>query len=184
MSKELNIVLGVMVWIVVPLWIITYPKNIVRETGFVGVLLHIYLFFIWPIIGIIGVIWGLISAVFEDSIPLETNNIETVSKIDFSQATIMDLEENLPPIAISTNQYERRSQMGNRTFVVDGVEVFMPEESRGGDILRAAGHDPYSRQLVASNPNGTTELIPNNQRIKLKHQGPFSSQIPVAGGTD
>ena len=70
-----------------------------------------------------------------------------------------------------------------RTVYVNQEPVYVPATTTGAAVLRAAGVNPNSRDLVRDKDDGVIEMVPKNSRINTRDGERFESQIPSRGGT-
>lgn len=71
----------------------------------------------------------------------------------------------------------------DRHVSVDDKPVTVPEETTGAELISAAGQDPAARQLAIGMPDGKTQIVPAEARIKLHGDGlAFETQIATTGG--
>ena len=65
---------------------------------------------------------------------------------------------------------------------VDGRRVAVPEDATPRQILRAAGKDTSSRDLVSEMEGGMTRIHPKDNRIYVKDGDVFTSHIAGTAG--
>ena len=66
---------------------------------------------------------------------------------------------------------------------VDGRSVAVPENATARQILRVAGKDASSRDLVSEIDGGMTRIHPKDNQIYVKDGDIFTSQIAGTAGS-
>jgi sulfur carrier protein ThiS len=74
------------------------------------------------------------------------------------------------------------TDMLRRRVFVDGQSVEAAEAATAADLIRAVGQNPNRRDLVLSNPDGSTDIISSRKRIKLRDGERFETQLNGTGG--
>ena len=68
-----------------------------------------------------------------------------------------------------------------RVFVNDRP-VDVPANTRGADIIEAAGQDPSRHTLMTSGPGGKPQVLPGERRIEPVNGQQYETVLPAVGG--
>jgi len=69
-----------------------------------------------------------------------------------------------------------------KSVFVDETPVEVEEDSYSKDLIRASGRNPATHTIFTDDASGGSQLIPTNQRIKVRDGQQYRTSLNGTGG--